>query len=33
MFVPGTVLFLTVFALNRIGDKARKIWDPRHSAL
>jgi hypothetical protein len=27
------VLFLTVFALNRVGDKARKLWDPRQSRL
>jgi peptide/nickel transport system permease protein len=33
VFVPGMVLFLTVFALNRIGDRARKLWDPRQSAL
>lgn len=26
---PGAMLFLTVFALNRIGDKARSIWDPQ----
>jgi peptide/nickel transport system permease protein len=33
VFVPGIVLFLTVFALNRVGDKARKLWDPRQSRL
>lgn len=26
---PGATLFFTVFALNRIGDKARSIWDPQ----
>mgnify|MGYP002737245811 CR=1 FL=1 len=29
VFVPGTVMFLTVFALNRVGDRARQLWDPR----
>jgi peptide/nickel transport system permease protein len=29
VFVPGTVLFLTVFALNRVGESARDLWDPR----
>lgn len=33
VFVPGTVLFLTVLALNQIGDKARARWDPRESAI
>lgn len=33
VFVPGAVLFLTVFALNQIGDKARALWDPRRSSL
>lgn len=33
VFAPGIVLFLTVFALNRVGDKARKMWDPRQSRL
>ena len=33
VFVPGTVLFLTVFSLNRAGDKARKLWDPRNSTI
>lgn len=27
VFVPGLVLFLTVFALNRVGDKLRRSWD------
>jgi peptide/nickel transport system permease protein len=31
VFVPATVLFLTVFSLNRIGEKARSLWDPRGS--
>lgn len=29
VFVPGTVLFVTVFALNRLGDWARQMWAPR----
>lgn len=33
VFVPGTVMFLTVFALNQLGDKARKLWDPRETLL
>ena len=31
VFVPGIVLFMTVFAFNRIGEKAREAWDPRGS--
>lgn len=27
VFVPGTALFLTVFALNRVGDRLRRAWD------
>jgi peptide/nickel transport system permease protein len=33
VFIPGTILFATVFALNKVGDKARRVWDPRRSAL
>ena len=33
VFIPATVMFVTVFALNRIGDRARQLWDPRESAL
>ncbi|HEY8526416.1 MAG TPA: ABC transporter permease [Acidimicrobiales bacterium] len=29
VFAPGIVLFLTVFALNRVGEAARVLWDPR----
>lgn len=29
VFVPGLILFLTVFALTRIGEAARALWDPR----
>ncbi len=33
VFIPSTVLFFTVFSLNRVGEKARQIWDPRGSRL
>jgi peptide/nickel transport system permease protein len=33
VFVPGAVLFLTVFAFNRLGDRARELWDPRQAKL
>lgn len=33
VFVPGAVMFVTVFALNRVGDRARELWDPKESAL
>lgn len=33
VFVPGTILFLTVFAFNRVGDRARRAWDPREAKL
>lgn len=33
VFGPGLVLFVTVFAFNRIGDAARRVWDPRGSQL
>jgi peptide/nickel transport system permease protein len=29
VFVPGAALFLTVLALNRVGDWTRRHWDPR----
>jgi peptide/nickel transport system permease protein len=29
VFIPGAVLFLTVYALNRLGDKARQMWTPK----
>jgi peptide/nickel transport system permease protein len=29
VLIPGAVLFLTVFALNRVGESARQLWDPR----
>ena len=33
VFVPGAVMFLTVFAINRIGEKARQLWDPRQGSI
>lgn len=33
VFVPGAVLFLTVFAFNRLGERARERWDPRQAKL
>ena len=27
VFVPGAVMFLTVFAVNRVGERARRRWD------
>ncbi len=33
VFVPGAVMFVTVFALNKIGDRARAKLDPRASAI
>ena len=33
VFAPGITMFLTVFSLNRVGEKARQIWDPRESTL
>lgn len=33
VFAPGLVMFLTVFALNQVGDWARRAWDPRESQI
>jgi peptide/nickel transport system permease protein len=33
VFIPGIALFMTVFSFNRIGEKARKVWDPRGNKL
>lgn len=33
VFVPSLVLFLTVFAFNRVGDRARELWNPRESKI
>ena len=33
VFIPGAIMFLTVFSLNRIGEKARKLWDPTASKI
>jgi peptide/nickel transport system permease protein len=29
LLIPGTFLFLTVFSLNLLGERAQKRWDPR----
>lgn len=33
VFVPAGVMFLTVFALNRVSDRARQLWDPREAKV
>ncbi len=33
VFMPGMVLFFTVFSFNRIGDRARELWDPREAKI
>ncbi|MDR7303841.1 ABC transporter permease [Haloactinomyces albus] len=33
VLVPGVFLFLTVFAFNLVGERARKRWDPRSAKL
>jgi peptide/nickel transport system permease protein len=33
VFVPGIVMFVTVYSINRIGDAARQRWDPREASL
>lgn len=33
VLVPGSVLFLTVFSLNLLGEKARQRFDPRQAKL
>lgn len=33
VLVPGLFLFLTVFAFNLVGEKARRRWDPRSVKL
>jgi peptide/nickel transport system permease protein len=33
VFAAGAVLFITIYSLNRVGDRAREAWDPRRSAL
>lgn len=31
--VPGAFMFITVYAFNRIGERARTAWDPRESKV
>lgn len=33
VLAPGVVLFMTVYALSRIGDRARRRWDPKDNQL
>ncbi|MEK8145935.1 hypothetical protein NKH18_46140 [Streptomyces sp. M10(2022)] len=33
VLVPGVFLFLTVFAFNIVGEKARRRWDSRSVKL
>jgi peptide/nickel transport system permease protein len=31
--VPGVFMFLTVFSFNRVGERARNLWDPREAKV
>ncbi|WP_141014776.1 ABC transporter permease [Nocardioides sambongensis] len=33
LLVPGTVLFLTVYSVNLLGERAQQRWDPRGAKL
>jgi peptide/nickel transport system permease protein len=33
VLVPGTVLFVTVFVLNVLGQRVSRVWDPRRNKL
>lgn len=33
VFVPGAVMFATVFAINRVGDALRSRWDTREATI
>jgi peptide/nickel transport system permease protein len=33
VLAPGLVLFMTVYALSRVGDRARRRWDPKDNQL
>ena len=33
VFAPGTAMIVTIYCLNRLGEKARQIWDPREAAI
>lgn len=33
VFAPGLALFLTVYALNHVGERARRAWDPRDAKV
>jgi peptide/nickel transport system permease protein len=31
--VPGMFMFLTVFSFNRVGERARSLWDTREAKV
>jgi peptide/nickel transport system permease protein len=31
--VPGMFMFLTVYSFNRVGERARSLWDPREAKV
>ena len=31
--VPGFIMFLTVFRLNRVGEKFRSLWEQREAKI
>ena len=33
VFLPGVAMFLTVFSLNRVGDRLREMWDPKDAVV
>jgi peptide/nickel transport system permease protein len=33
VIVPATVMFITVFSFNRVGEHARRLWDPRDAKV
>jgi peptide/nickel transport system permease protein len=33
VIVPATVMFITVFSFNRVGEHARRLWDPRDAKI
>jgi peptide/nickel transport system permease protein len=33
MLVPASFMFLTVYAFNRVGERAREAWDPRTAKI
>ena len=31
--VPGVFMFLTVLSFNRVGERARSLWDTREAQI